>query len=258
MLILTALLFLGPTAARVPASPLALEQEARSVRERFVELHAKQDAEGCKALWKASPHEILYTIDEDLEGALATWEKSPEKPDSATIAALHARALWGARMASEALGAPIFLDYASAFAGQTDAQKKQFRSGQRSHGEARAAVKAGDWEKAQAKARECVEHAAPLGDWWGHAMGLSALGTAYSGGGKLAESVAPLGEAALIYRNLRLPGDEYVALRRLATVLIETGAKPRARTVIERALELAQVLGDERGRTELEKLQKTL
>lgn len=258
MLILTALLFLGPIDAREPASPILVQQESKSVRERFVELHAKQDAEGCKALWKASPHEILYTIDEDLEGALATWEKSPDKPDGASIATLHARALWGARMASEALGAPIFLDYASAFASQSDAQKKQFRAGQKSHGEARAAAKAGDWEKAQAKARECVEHAAPLGDWWGHAMGLSALGTAYSGGGKLAEAVAPLGEAALIYRSLRLPGDEYVALRRLATVLAETGAKPRAKTVIERALELAKVLGDEKGVAELEALAKTL
>jgi hypothetical protein len=258
MLILSALLFLSPTEVRVSALPIAGQQEAQSARERFVALHAKQDAEGCKTLWKERQHEILYTFDEDLEAALALWEKSPNKPDNAAIAELHARALWGARQASEALHAPIFLDYASAFASQNDAQRKQFRAGQKAHGEARAAIKAGDWDKAQAKARECVGHAAPLGDWWGHAMGLSALGTAYSGGGKLAEAVAPLGEAALIYRSLRLPGDEYVALRRLATVLIETGAKPRARTVIERALELAQVLGDEQGRTELEKLQKTL
>lgn len=258
MLILAALLAFAPSTASAPSLPLAAEQEAPSTRERFVALHAQQDAEGCKALWKESPHEILYTIDEDLEAALATWEKSPEKPDTATIASLHARALWGARMASEALNAPTFLDYASAFTSQSDAQKRQFRAGQKSHGEARAAIKAGDWEKAQAKARECVGHAAPLGDWWGHAMGLSALGTACSGGGKLADAIAPLGEAALIYRNLRLPGDEYIALRRLATVLAETGAKPRARTVMERALELAKVLGDEKGAAELEALAKTL
>lgn len=258
MMILAALLAFAPSTASAPSLPLAAEQEAPSTRERFVALHAQQDAEGCKALWKANPHEILYTIDEDLEAALATWEKSPEKPDSATIASLHARALWGARLASEALFAPMFLDYASAFTSQSDAQKRQFRAGQKSHGEARAAIKAGDWEKAQAKARECVGHAAPLGDWWGHAMGLSALGTACSGGGKLADAIAPLGEAALIYRNLRLPGDEYVALRRLATVLAETGAKPRAKVVLERALELAQVLGDDKGRAELESLAKSL
>ncbi len=258
MLILAALLTFSPVAAGNTAPLAHSQQQAPTVRERFVALHAKADAEGCKALWKESPHEILYTIDEDLEAALATWEKSPEKPDAAAIASLHARALWGARLASEALYAPIFVDYASAFASQNDAQKKQFRAGQKSHGEARAAIKAGDWEKAQAKARECVGHAAPLGDWWGHAMGLSALGTACSGGGKLADAIAPLGEAALIYRNLRLPGDEYVALRRLATVLAETGAKPRAKVVVERALELAQVLGDDKGRAELESLAKSL
>ncbi|MFM7299253.1 MAG: hypothetical protein ACKO4Q_18760 [Planctomycetota bacterium] len=258
MLILSALLALAPTPTSASGHPPAIVQQAPSVRERFVALHAKEDAEGCKTLWKENQQEILYAIDEDLEAALATWEKSPEKPDAATIASLHARALWGARLASEALAAPIYLDYASAFASQSDAQKKQFRAGQKAHGEARAASKAGDWEKAISKSRECVGHAAPLGDWWGHAMGLSALGTACSGGGKLADAVGPLGEAALIYRNLRLPGDEYVALRRLATVLVETGAKPRAKTVVERALELAKLLGDEKGAADLESLARTL
>ncbi|MBM3987327.1 MAG: hypothetical protein FJ294_05155 [Planctomycetes bacterium] len=258
MLILSALLALAPTTTSASGHPSAIVQQAPSVRERFVALHAEADAEGCKTLWKKNPQEILYAIDEDLEAALATWEKSPQKPDGATIASLHARALWGARLASEELAAPIFLDYASAFASQDDDQKKQFRAGQKAHGEARAAIKAGDWEKAIAKARECIGHAAPLGDWWGHAMGLSALGTACSGGGKLADAIAPLGEAALIYRNLRLPGDEYVALRRLATVLVETGAKPRAKSVLERALELGSMLGDDKGVAELQALAKSL
>ena len=141
---------------------------------------------------------------------------------------------------------------------QNDAQKAQFRAGQKTHGESRAAMKAGDWKKAITKAQECISNAAPLGDWWGHAMGLSALGAAFVGDKQPAQAIQPLGEAALIYRDLLLPGDEYGTLRPLARCLVETGAKERAKAVIARATELAKLLGDDKGATELAELAKGL
>jgi hypothetical protein len=248
-------LSVGPNSAPQSAAQAAQE---KSVRERFVELHAAMDEAGCRKLWASHRHEVLYTIDEDLEGALATWEKSPTQPDKAAIAAKQERALWGARLASAELGHPIFLDYTSAFVSQSDAQKAQFRAGQRTHSESRAALKAGDVKTAVAKAQECIANAAPLGDWWGHAMGLSALGAAHAQGKAPAEAIAPLGEAALIYRDLLLVGDEYSALRKLATCLVETAAKERAKVVIARALELAKLLGDTKGEAELAALTKSL
>src|SRR6185436_19681165 len=74
------------------------------VRKSFVALYEKKDEAGLAKLWKDNPYEILTSIDEDLEGALAVWEKSPDKPDEKAIGEKHARALWGARIASEATG----------------------------------------------------------------------------------------------------------------------------------------------------------
>lgn len=258
MLFVTLLTLVSPTVSTHTAAPALVVRQERSVRDRFVELHAANDEAGCKKLWLDNRHEVLYTIDADLEGALATWEKSKAKPDSAAIATMQARALWGARLASEAFGHPIFLDYTSAFVSQNDAQKAQFRAGQKTHGESRQAMKAGDWKKAQEKARECIGNAAPLGDWWGHAMGLSALGAAFVGDKKPAEAIQPLGEAALIYRDLGLVGDEYGELRLLARCLVDTGAKERAKAVIARAIELAKLLGDDKGASELSELAKSL
>jgi hypothetical protein len=258
MLLVTLLTLVAPTVSTHTAAPALVVRQEKSVRDRFVELHAANDEAGAKKLWLDNRHEVLYTIDADLEGALATWEKSKAKPDSAAIATMQARALWGARLASEALGHPIFLDYTSAFVSQNDAQKAQFRAGQKTHGESRQAMKAGDWKKAQEKARECIGNAAPLGDWWGHAMGLSALGAAFAGDKKPAEAIQPLGEAALIYRDLGLVGDEYGELRLLARCLVDTGAKERAKAVIARAIELARLVGDDKGANELAELAKSL
>ncbi|MCC7014995.1 MAG: hypothetical protein IT454_20700 [Planctomycetes bacterium] len=253
MIVALSLLLACPNPSSATRAPVELVRaQERSTREQFVALFAARDEQGCAALWRAHPREVLYTIDEDLEGALATWEKSPETPDAKAIAEHHARALWGARIASEVSGHPIFLDYASAFAGQSKEQKQHFRAGQRAHGESRKALKAKDFASAESKARECIEHAAPLGDWWGHAMGLSALGAALVAKGEHASAVAPLGEAALIYRDLQLAGDEYNALRALGQALVAAGAKQRAEVVMRRALVLAAELGDAQGKTALE------
>lgn len=240
-----------PSITSSTVAPTALAQE-KSTRDRFVELHAAKDEKGCEELWRQHPYEVIYVIDEDLEGALAAWEKASGKPDPAVIAAHHERALWGARIASRASSHPIFLDYTSAFVSQNDAQKKNFRGGQKAHGEARAAMKAKNFAEAQTKAKLCVDLASPLGDWWGHAMGLSALGAAFAADGKHVEAIAPLGQAAMIYRDLQMPGDEYGAVRALANALVATGAKERAKAVLGRALELAGVVGDDKNKPALE------
>jgi hypothetical protein len=237
--------------AFAPFAPRSSAQPQASTRERFVLFHAAKDEAGCEKLWRENPGEVLYAIDEDLEGSLATWEKSPEKPDASAIAAQQERAIWGARLATRASGHPIFFDYASSFAGLTEPGKRDFRAGQRAHGASRGALKAKDFATAEAEARKCIALAAPLGDWWGHAMGLAALGDALAAAGKHADAVAPLGEAALIYRDLQLAGAELAALRTLAKSLTALDAKLRAKAVLERAIAIAKAAGEAKLEAEL-------
>ncbi len=250
----TLVALLGAPSSTVPStnSAIAAARQEVDVRAKFIELHAKNDAAGCEKLFREHAGEVLGTIDADLEGALATWEKNPEAPDMKAIAEQQVRALWGAKLATKVSGDPIFTDYTSAFIGWTPEQRRQFRGGQAAFGRARKALKAGEHDNAAVAARECVELAAPIGDWWGQAMGLSALGQVLSAQQKHAEAVTALSQAALIYRQLQLVGDEYNSIRTLAGALRASGALRRAHAALERAAELAQRVGDERGKTAIE------
>src|SRR5262245_53041535 len=79
---------------------LALQSDG-GPRERFQALHAKGDAKGCAALWSEKPELALPTIEKDLDEALALRVGGKEA-DAKAAAALEARALWGARVASDA------------------------------------------------------------------------------------------------------------------------------------------------------------
>lgn len=243
-------LALAPSSSFAPPHTSAPAQEV-DVRAKFVELHAKNDEAGCEKLFREHPGDVLGTIDADLEGSLGIWEKNPAAPEVGAINDLHTRALWGARIATRVSGDPIFLDYASSFVGWNEQQKKKFRGGQDAYRKARAALKAKDWAAAASAARECVELAAPLGDWWGQAMGLGALGQVLIAEGKHPDAIAPLAQAALIYRELQLTGDEYGMQRTLVTALLATGATQRAHAALVRAKQLAEVLGDTKGAAEL-------
>ena len=238
-----------------PAAGAELREEPR---EAFVRLHAAGDRAGVLELWRAHPAAILTSIDEDLEGSLALHERAPDAPDAAAIAALHARALWGADAASEATGNPIFADYAGAFVGWDAAQKRDFRAGQAAYGRARKALKEGDHAAAARAGRECAELALPLGDWWGFAMGLAAAGDALALQGKHAEAVGPLAQARQVYRALRLEPAEYGAARSLARSLAELQRTPRALACARAAAAQAERLGDPQGLAELLALQARL
>lgn len=232
-------------------SPAPQESE---VRAKFVELAGTHNDAALRELWKAHRDEILYTLDADLEGSLAAWEKSPDKPDAAAIEALHERALWGARIASEATGDPLFADYASAFVGWNADQKKSFRAGQTAHGRAGKALKAGDHATAAKAARECADLALPLGDWWGYAMGLSAEGFALAASGEHARAQLSLSQARVVYHALGLVGDEYGCTKALAKSWHALKHFERAGAAARAALALAERLGDTRAKAELEKL----
>lgn len=228
------------------AAPLGA-QSREEVAARYRELADAGDEAGLAALWANAPGLVLVTIDEDLEASLAAWEADPDAPDASAIDVLQARALLGARVASQATGNAIFKDYASAFVGWDDAQKRAFRQGQAAFGEAIGALRGGDALTALDAARRCTALAEPLGDWWGTAMGLSAQGQALLLLGRAEEAVVPAGRSVLLYDQLGLAGAEYGALGTLVDALVATASWPRAHAACEQALTLAHTLGDDEG-----------
>jgi len=236
--------FMALTVAWIPC---AFSQDV-DVRAEFVRLHAADDTEAVRALWEASPGQILVTIDEDLEGSLSVWEAAQggelRDADLNAIEQQHQRALWGARLATEVTNRAIFIDYTSSFVGWSEEEKRSFREGQAAFGRARKALAAEEWDAALLAGQECTDLALPLGDWWGAAMGLSAQARALLGEGKTAAALVPASRARLLYQQLGLTGSELGAVETMLTALEALGRRERALACAEAAVSLASGLAD--------------
>lgn len=215
-------------------------QDTDPVRAAYVAAHAAGDAAALGELWREHPGRILTTIDADLEGSLAAWEKDPL--DTETIEALEARAVWGARIASEVTGRGIFHDYACSFAGWEPEEKESFRAGQAAFGAARKAL-ADDPEKALEQARRCLELAAPLGDWWGTAMGYSMEARALLSLGRWEEAAAAAGQSRLLYAGLGLGRNELGELSALSMCARQLERWSRMEAISRAGARLAGELG---------------
>ena len=226
-------------------------QEADPFVVAYHEACAAEDAAALTALWREAPGRILPTFDADLEAGLAQWEASPEDPDEEAIAALHGRALWAARVASDATGHPIFADYASSFVGWGPDEKRRFRRGQQAYGRAMGALREGRLDDALSAGRECKELALPLGDWWGSAMGYTAEAMALVQLERWDEALVAAGQGRNLYRDLGLRGSEYQNARILADGAHALGRTSRARVAYRAALALAEEVGDEPGAAQL-------
>jgi len=241
---LTSLMLLSLTLPVEPPTPVVEDDVAQLYQEH----HAADDGEALAKLWGEHPDQILYTIDADLEASLAAWEADPENADSAHIAMLHARARWGAAIASTVTGDAIFADYAAAFTGWTDEQKKSFREGQAAFGRSREHLAKGEAEGALKEAIACRELAEPLGDWWGTAMGLSIEGKMLAALGRFDEALVPLSRARLINNELGLVGAEYGVLLDLSVSLRSTERWERVLVVAEAIVALSGRFDHDEGR----------
>lgn len=225
--------------------------DAKDVRKQFVELAGKQDHDAVLALFRAHPSAVLGAIDADLEGSLKVREKSTE-PDMQKINDLQSRALWGARIAAEASGHPMILDYASSFVGWNDAERKRFREGQAAFGRAMKALAAEEPDKALAAAMECLQLSGPLGDWWGSAMGCDAIASAQAALENHEKALESAAFARTIYHDLGLEGDEYTVLQTMIEACRKLGRTARAKVACDSAIVLAKKLKDDDGQKRLE------
>jgi tetratricopeptide (TPR) repeat protein len=232
---------------------LASAQKGESpTRKSFVDLAAKGDAAGIVALWKAHPGEAIGTIDQDLEGFLAKVEKGGADPKE--IQAMKDRALLGAKCADEALGRPIFSDYASSFAGWNENEQQAFRQGQKLAVDAGKAVKDKKWEEAVKYAEQCIQLTENLGDWWGLATGYTSLAAAYEGAGQDGDALAACQMARILHHDMELASPELRDTAQMARLLVKLKRETRARAAAESGLALAGKLKNAKAEAELKEL----
>ena len=223
----------------------------------FEKLVAEKATAEIVELWKKSPFETLPTIDSYLEGSLKLVETSAT-PDQDAIKSMHAKALNGAGAADVAFGTVIFSEYASSFIGWNREQQKQFRLGQRAYSEAGAALQAKRFEASLAAGQDCLAKAQPLGDWWGTAMGYSAIGAAQKGLGDTEKSLMAYTSSRAIYHDLRLGRSELNCTVEMAKLLKEANNTVRARVTCMQGIVLAEKLGDSATKAKLAEIHKSL
>jgi hypothetical protein len=228
----------------LPMIPAHAEDE-QDVQSRYEQLCAAQDRAGLVALWTERPDKALVTFDADLERSLALWEAAPDEPPTEEIAKLHARAMLAARAASEALGTPIFGDYASSFISWDDQSKRDFRDGQKIVGASRAALEEGDATRAAELASNALQRTMYLGDWWGQAMSHAARGRAMQASSGFEHALASYAQARQLYHDLHLSRSELANLRYMINMLLLLENWPRAEVAVTDALALAERTGAE-------------
>jgi len=223
---------------------------AQNVKATFEQLATKQAGNEIVELWKKAPFETLPTIDSYLEGSLKITEAS-DTPDQNAITSMHAKAMTGARAADKAFGSIIFSEYASSFTGWNREQQKQFRLGQQAYGNAGAAIKAKRFDAALAAGQDCVAKAQPLGDWWGTAMGYSAIGAAQKGLGDSEQALTAFTTSRAIYHDLRLGGAELKCTLEMAALLKQAGTTMRLKVTCQQGIALAEKLGNDSAKATL-------
>jgi len=232
----------------------------QSVKSQFEQWAAQDSAQAQSELvklWQNSPFSTLSTIDSYLEGSLKLVEISPT-PDQAKIDQMHSMALRGATAADKAFGTVVFSEYTSAFAGWNTAQQKQFRGGQKDFRDAQTALQAGNLEAALAAGQACVDKATPLGDWWGMAMGYSAIGQANKAVGNLDESLIAYTQSRAINHQLRLGRAELASTMELVDLLQKMKRPARAHATCKQGIVLAEQLGDAATAMKLKAIQTSL
>ncbi len=242
-LFLIAVLGLSSTALPASTATPPSRAQGQDFGEQYHALVAAKDTAGLIALWKANEGRVLGTIDRDLEGSLALWEAAQGEPGTpevaldaetqAKIAAMHARATFGAQAASEAFGRPIFQDYTASFLSWSTGDKRNFRAGQAAFGAARKAMREDALEIAREQGELCSQLALPLGDWWGYAMGLGASGNAKLALGDLEGALGDLSRARLFDQALGLGRSELGDLDGMLRCLEGLERWSRAKVVLD-------------------------
>jgi len=236
---------LSGTSSSLPAEP-AREDPAAELRK----LCAKDDRDGCAALWRARPASAFPAIVAELDAALALREGGRAE-DAEGASAREASALWGARVAQEVLAAPLLADLAAARAGWTETDRRLFHEERAVHQKAMAWIEKGENRFGLEAALETTTRAIALGDWQGAAMGYQATAIAHQALSSFDDALTAWTQARRTYRDLALPAEELACQRAVVDMCYATERFSRGREAADQAAALARSLGDKKSEAAL-------
>lgn len=213
------------------------------IREKFQALHAKSDVQGCAALWKADPSLALPTIEKDLDEAIALRATGKEA-EAKSAAALESRALWGAKVARDALDAPMIADLAAARAGWKERDRGFFSDAKRVQARAQEWLDKKENRFGLEAAQEAASRSLGIGDWHGAAKAYETCAVAHQGASNFEDSLVAWETARWIDRELRLQDRELACLRGALDVCGAADRDFRGREIADQAVVVARKAGD--------------
>jgi hypothetical protein len=224
---------------------LSALQADGGIREKFQAVHAKSDVPGCAALWKTDPSLALPTIEKDLDEAIAL-RASGKEADTKAAAALEARALWGARIARDALDAPMIADLAAARAGWNDRDRGYFTDANRVHARAFEWLEKKEYRFCLEAAQEAVNRSLGIGDWHGAAKAYETCAIAHQGTSNFEDALVSWESARWLDRGLALRDRELACLRGALDVCGAADRHQRGREIADQAVLVARKAGDKK------------
>jgi hypothetical protein len=220
-----------------------------SVRARFQALHEKGDREGCAALWKEKPAFAVLTIEQDLDEALAK-RTAAKDADPARAAKLESRALWGARIAGEALAAPLIADLAAARVDWKEKDRGFYRDERAILDRAQSSLEKSDDKHAQEAAQEAISRSLALGDWHGAATAYETCAIAHQGLSGFDDALLAWNQARRLYRELRLVDREIACLRAALDMCFTAERNARGCEIADQGVAAARAIGDRKAESD--------
>jgi tetratricopeptide (TPR) repeat protein len=216
-------------------------QSDGGTRERFLALHAKLDEAGCASLWTGKPSFALPTIEKDLDEALALRESGR---DADAAKALEERALWGARIARDALGAPAIAELAASRIGWNERDRKFFHDSKAVLEKATAFLDKTENRFGLEAAQEAANRSLALGDWHGAARAYEICAVAHQASSNFEDALVAWERARSLDRDLGLQDRELACVRGALDMCGAVERPLRGRETANSGILLARRLGD--------------
>ena len=205
----------------------------------------RDDAKGCAALWSEKPALALPTIEKDLDGAFAIRAGLAGKDaDPKAASTLEARALWGARVAAETLGAPMIAELAASRVGWTERDRGFFGDAKRVHAKALEFLDKGQSKFGLEAAQEAVDRSLGLGDWHAAARAYETCAIAHQVTSNFEDALVAWGTARWIHRGLRLDDRELACLRGALDMCGAADRHARGRELADDGVRIARKASD--------------
>jgi hypothetical protein len=210
---------------------------------------------GQEARLAAAFRENAWTILAYIDGYCEAWLAMVERGDGETekgrerIAELQAKGRRLALLADNAIVTSRFGLYVETFYTWNSEQQRLLREGQALYRDAiqliRTAPSTAAAQAAMTPLNQALSRARQIGDAWGQAMALAAIGNLQAGAGLLPEAQATLGEALRIGREIRDLDSVWDALSLRYEAAMRTHDDVRAGEALQEQHVIAQDVGDE-------------